>query len=391
MLRHIASGGFGDVWLAKKPKGSGKLAIKLIRPELLADTRLVRRFEREIILCSALKHPGIVPITFCGRTPENVPYFVMPYIEGQTLRAALKSQGRMNLARALSFFFQITDALASAHRSDIIHRDIKSSNILIDKNDKAYVADFGLAKLLDNEGPNLTRSLEVIGTPACMAPEQARGDEVDKRTDIYSLGILLYELLSGALPFANSSMAVLAQLHCYAERPSLLGRDDVPNALNDVIGKSMEVNPDKRYQSIEDLVRAVRAACAGQSDTAQECDRYLLLHLEDIKSLAEDCEDTFDEFLDEIEAFHAMTLVRSGRRLALIVPANELSTSDLESIWHSDVCTSSLSMHSRLVQMEDITAAGKLLNEPWPAYTPGLHQDGALNDSETVLRRGGQK
>jgi serine/threonine protein kinase len=316
-IEQIASGAFGEVWRAQSGSDGGAVALKLIHEALLADGAQVRRFQREIELCSKLDHPNIVPIIDFGTTDAGTPYYVMPLVNGQSLYTQLRELGPRTAQESRKLFSEVCAGIEAAHAQHIIHRDIKSSNVVIRNDGTAQVCDFGLAKLLGEGTSNLTRSREIVGTPACMAPEQALGDPVDHRADIYSLGVLLYELFAGALPFSESCLTVLTQLHCFAQRPTLPMRADLPEGLNEIIGKAMAVEPGKRYQTVAELRKA---ACQllDPSDEVDSVPSCLLFVADPTGELAES-EDMLDAFEDEFQALGAQTVLRGSRRLVLAI------------------------------------------------------------------------
>ena len=247
----IGRGGMGAVYKGRDVKLGRMLAIKLLPPELGSQTEFCDRFMREARSLAKLEHPNIIHVYQLGTTPEGHLYFTMEYVAGTDLKQLLKSVKKatedtkpkvLEFDRTFKIFRQVCDALTYAHQEGIIHRDIKPANILISEKGDAKVADFGLARPLDGlDLDRLTGSREVVGTRGYMAPELLEGKEGDHRVDVYAMGVLLYELLTGELPQGSFSLPS-------RKRP-------VNKRLDQLVAKSMQPNPDARYQSIADMAR----------------------------------------------------------------------------------------------------------------------------------------
>ena len=275
--REIGAGGMATVYLAKDLRHGRPVAIKVVRPELGGPDGIAR-FLREIELAARLQHPHILPVFDSGALDDEAggktPYFVMPFVEGETLRARLVREKRLSVEDAISLGAEVADALAHAHASGVVHRDIKPENILM-SGGHAMVADFGVAKALaTGHGPDvpeaggdpsaLTRIGLAIGTPNYMAPEQATGrDRVDARADQYALGCVLYEMLAGSPPFAGGPAQSVVARNMTAPRPHVgRVRDDVPDALEDVVIRAMAIDPADRFPDMRALAAALREARA---------------------------------------------------------------------------------------------------------------------------------
>ena len=265
ILEEIGSGGMGEVYLAQDISLGRKVALKVLPDSLTADARLRARFFREAQLASALDHPNVCTIHEVGQASGHL-FIAMQYIEGANLKTLIDSHP-MKLDALLSISLQSADALAAAHDLGIVHRDIKSDNIIITPKGQAKVLDFGLAKLADSRDrtdvsrtePNLTRTGVVMGTPSYMSPEQARGERLDHRTDIFSLGIVIYEMATGKMPFKGRSQAetmnaVINEPHA----PVTEFNKDVPGDLSGVIDRSLSKEPSDRYQSMGEMLVALR-------------------------------------------------------------------------------------------------------------------------------------
>src|SRR5215813_502640 len=267
----IGSGGMGEVYLAEDNRLGRKIALKLLNPVLLADKVWRVRFLREARLASGLDHPNICTVYEVGEIQDQ-PFIAMQYVEGDTLKR-LVSQRRLSLKSVISIGLQVADALALAHQKGVIHRDIKSANILITPRGQAKVLDFGLAKSLEQteleKSTSLTMTGEVMGTPAFMSPEQARGEPVDQRSDIFSFGIVLYEMATGRTPFNGTSKAdVISSMLKDKQVPAAEMNRQTPQFLSSVIDRALEKSPAKRYQSIVEMTRDLQRIASEHGITA---------------------------------------------------------------------------------------------------------------------------
>ena len=255
--RELGHGGFAVVFLAHDQRHDRPVALKVLHPEIAASLG-VDRFQREIHLAARLQHPHILGVFDSGETAGQL-WFVMPYVEGESLRGRLERERQLPVADAVRIALEVADALDYAHRHGVIHRDIKPENILLTER-HALVADFGIARAVGAEA--LTQSGIAIGTPAYMSPEQASGERtLDARSDLYALGCVLYEMLAGEPPFTGpTSAAILARALTEAPRPVHTIRDAVPIALDAVIAKAMSRVAADRYASASELAHALTAA-----------------------------------------------------------------------------------------------------------------------------------
>ncbi len=260
LIEQIGQGGMASVFRAKDLERQAIVAVKVLSPLISADARFVRRFRREAEYVSRLNHPNIIPVLDYGEHRGFV-YLVMPHIPGTTLKIRL-AEGTVRLEDAERWIHQIADALDYAHRMGILHRDVKPSNILIDAAGDARLTDFGLAKLIGGSS-SLTGS-SLMGTPAYISPEQARGDEVDPRSDQYSLGVLLYEIHTGRLPFTAETPMNLAMKHATdpVPPPSRV-HSEVPAGIERVILTALQKDPAHRFASMAAMRDAYLAALAG--------------------------------------------------------------------------------------------------------------------------------
>ena len=251
----IGQGGMGVVYLAHDVRLGRKVALKVMAPSLARDDRYRASFARESELAMSLEHPNVVPIHDAGEAEGRL-YLAMRRVEGTDLRALLRREGALEPARAVAIVSQIAQALDAAHAKGLVHRDVKPSNVLLDDNEHVYLADFGLTRRL-SEGASLQAEAATLGTPAYLAPEQIEGGEVDGRADVYSLGCLLYECLTGEPPFTGDSRLAVAWAHLEQEPPAASERrPELPCAVDAVIGKAMAKDPADRYATCAGLAAA---------------------------------------------------------------------------------------------------------------------------------------
>src|SRR5262245_50011845 len=254
----IGHGGMGIVYRAYDLRLKRTVALKLVTPELALDERFRERFARETELAMSLEHPNVVPIHDAGDVAGRL-YLAMRLVAGTDLRKLLREQGALEPSRALAICRQVANALDAAHAKGLVHRDVKPSNILLDEAEHVYLADFGLTRRLEEEGA-LAGEGRSVGTPAYLAPEQIEGGPVDGRADVYSLGCVLYECLTGEAPFVHGSRLGVAWAHLEEEPPSASERDsDVPEAIDAVLRGAMAKTPDERYRTCAALIEAAEA------------------------------------------------------------------------------------------------------------------------------------
>ncbi len=261
----LGTGGTGEVYLAHDTRLGRKVALKLLDTDFIDDAVSRTRFIREARLASALDHPNICTIHEVGDA-EGRPFIAMQYVEGQTLRDVIRGRP-LALASLLSISLQVAEAIAAAHAHLIIHRDIKPGNIVVTPQGGVKVLDFGLAKLLDKDEAetqtHLTVTGVIMGTPASMSPEQARGERADQRSDIFSFGVVLYEMATGQIPFKGRTRAdVISGLLRDAHHPAADLNKDLPLRLSNVIDQALAKDPDDRYQSITEMIADLRQVVA---------------------------------------------------------------------------------------------------------------------------------
>ena len=252
ILELVGVGGMGMVYRAEDEQLGLTVAVKVLRTDLAQDDQRLERFKQELILARQVSHPNVVRIHDLGRDGDLV-FLTMDFVAGRSLAEILAEQGHLDPERALGFARQIAAALAAAHEAGVVHRDLKPANVLVDDSGRAAISDFGVARSLAGPGP--TRPGAVVGTLDYLSPEQARGDEVDGRADLYALGILFYEMLTGELPFAGGSAAeILAQRLTGATPHRRPTRVQVPRQLEPVIRRLLQRDPERRYQSARDVL-----------------------------------------------------------------------------------------------------------------------------------------
>ena len=271
LRRLIGRGGMGAVYLAQQSRPRRTVAVKVLMPGTFLDQRpraeFLLRFRREADAVAALDHVNIMPIYEYGEQGD-LAYLVMPYVTGGTLRQLLEKRGTLSLEETCKIIDQAAAALDTAHAQGIIHRDLKPGNILFHADGRVLLADFGLAKMVkeaqefeSSSQTALTSAGTIIGTPEYLSPEQGTGKLVDYRTDVYSLGIVLFQMLGGHVPFAGASPVAIAIKHALEQPPSLTELNPaIPASVEAVVRKAIEKNPDDRYNSAGELAQALREA-----------------------------------------------------------------------------------------------------------------------------------
>ena len=259
IIRAIGEGGMANVYLGYDTILDRNVAIKVLRGDLSNDEKFVRRFQREALSASSLAHPNIVEMYDVGED-DGVYYIVMEYVDGKTIKQLLKKRGTLTLSEAIDIMSQLTDGMAHAHDSYIIHRDLKPQNIMIKDDGQIKITDFGIAMALNST--QLTQTNSVMGSVHYLPPEQASGKGCTIKSDIYSMGIIFYELLSGSLPFRGDNAVEIALKHMREPLPSLRESNNaIPQSIENIIRKSTAKNPKNRYDSArsmhEDLLTAL--------------------------------------------------------------------------------------------------------------------------------------
>jgi serine/threonine protein kinase/beta-lactam-binding protein with PASTA domain len=280
----LGYGGMSEVHLGRDVRLDRDVAVKVLRADLARDPQFQHRFRREAQNAAALNHPAIVAVYDTGETVSDygpLPYIVMEYVEGRTLRDIVKTEGPMDEQRAMETMADICAALDFSHRNGIIHRDVKPANVMINNAGAVKVMDFGIARALA-DGQGVTQTAAVVGTAQYLSPEQARGELVDARSDVYAAGCVLYELITGEPPFTGDSPVAVAYQHVREDPiPPSRQNPDVSAALDAVVLKAMSKNPANRYQSAAEMRTDLVRVLSGQRQLAPvimtDADRDLML------------------------------------------------------------------------------------------------------------------
>jgi WD40 repeat protein/serine/threonine protein kinase/DNA-binding SARP family transcriptional activator len=263
LLEQIGAGSFGAVYRADHPEVGRQVAIKVILPQYANDPEFIRRFETEAQIVARLEHPHIVPLYDYWREPDGA-YLVMRYLRAGSL-ASLLEHGPLDLEAVLTLVDQLAAALAAAHQEGIVHRDIKPGNILLDESGNFYLSDFGIAKDISVD-PQASSTGGIKGSPLYMSPEQLLSEPVTPRSDIYSLGLVLYQALAGTPPYPADSVAVLIDKQLHEPLPLVTAlRPEIPDEIDQVLQVATSKQPDRRFQEAVELVKAFQAALSGKS------------------------------------------------------------------------------------------------------------------------------
>ncbi|MGB3771620.1 MAG: Stk1 family PASTA domain-containing Ser/Thr kinase [Rhodococcus sp. (in: high G+C Gram-positive bacteria)] len=268
----LGFGGMSEVHLAKDARLDRDVAIKVLRQDLARDPTFYLRFRREAQNAAALNHPAIVAVYDTGEAETEtgpLPYIVMEYVDGDTLRDVVRAEGPMPAKRAMEVIADVCAALDFSHRHGIVHRDVKPANVMINRAGAVKVMDFGIARAIADSSSPMTQTSAVIGTAQYLSPEQARGEQVDARSDVYSLGCVLFEILTSEPPFTGDSPVAVAYQHV-REDPRLPStvNSDIPRELDSIVLKAMSKNPANRYQSAADMRSDLIRVLGGQRPVA---------------------------------------------------------------------------------------------------------------------------
>ena len=258
IIKTIGEGGMANVYLAYDTILDRNVAVKVLRGDLATDEKFVRRFQREAMSASALSHPNIVEMYDVGEDDGNY-FIVMEYIDGKTLKNLIKKRGALTVAEVVDIMLQLTSAISCAHDSYIIHRDIKPQNVMILDDGRVKITDFGIA--IASNASELTQTNSVMGSVHYLPPEQANGAGATAKSDIYSLGILMFELLTGKLPFKGENAVEIALKQMKEQIPSVCAiNPEIPQSIENVILKACAKNPKNRYDNVKDMYNDIKTA-----------------------------------------------------------------------------------------------------------------------------------
>src|SRR5579863_6569570 len=252
ILQVLGQGGMGAVYKARDMELERFVALKLIRPDLANNPEILRRFKQELILAREVSHRNVIRIFDLGEA-EGFKFITMEFVEGRDLRAVLRERSKLSPDEAVRIIAQVCRALEAAHIAGVVHRDLKPQNIMLDAKDRVYVMDFGIAHSL--ETPGMTQTGALMGTPEYMSPEQAKGMKVDARSDLFALGIIFYEMLTGVSPYkADTALATLLKRTQERPQPPTDADPTIPKALSDVVMKCLEIDRDRRCSSAREIL-----------------------------------------------------------------------------------------------------------------------------------------
>src|SRR5213596_1736947 len=269
IIRKLGAGGMANVYLAEDQELGRRVAIKILDDRHAADNSFIERFRREAKNAAGLSHPNIVSIYDRGEA-EGTYYIAMEYLDGRSLKELVVARGPLPIPDAIDATRQVLHALRFAHRKGVVHRDIKPHNVMADADGRLKVTDFGIARAGASQ---MTEAGSIIGTAQYLSPEQARGAAVDQRSDLYSVGIVLYELLTGTVPFNGETPVEIAMRHLSdTPRPPSVLRPEIPPDLDMVVLRALAKNPEDRFQTAEEMDAELDRVAAGTGVTAETAD-----------------------------------------------------------------------------------------------------------------------
>lgn len=272
LIKKIGSGGMGNVYQARDNRLDRIVAVKILKSEFNDDENFVRKFRRESLAAASISHPNIVSIYDVGVDEIDggkFYYIVMEYVDGPTLKEFIREHGPLSEKQAVNYTIQIAEALKIAHKNNIVHRDIKSQNIMITSDNRVKVTDFGIARMAGNTTMTVTNA--VMGSVHYFSPEQARGQKVDFRSDIYSMGIVLYEMLTGDVPFDSENPVSVALMHVQnpMPRPSEINQEVSPQ-LDQIVLKMTSKKPQDRFNTVDDIISSLKGVLINKTTPGHE-------------------------------------------------------------------------------------------------------------------------
>ncbi len=267
ILKMLGEGGMGTVYKAKDTELDRLVALKVIRPEYANHPETIRRFKQELILARQITHRNVIRIFDLG-IADSFKFITMDYVEGRDLSKILSERGKFSVNDGCEIVRQICSGLEAAHSEGVVHRDLKPQNVMLDAQGRVFLMDFGLARSMELVG--MTRTGALIGTPTYMSPEQARGEKADVRTDIFALGVIFYEVLTGKRPYKDEPMmATLIRRTKELATPPCQVDPSVPQAISDIVMKCLQIKTDLRYQNAEEILRDLNLILPSQSSGSQ--------------------------------------------------------------------------------------------------------------------------
>lgn len=315
----LGDGGCGAVYDAEHRDTHQRAALKVLHAHFTTSSEMVARFDREISVLARLQHPNIVQVVDAGFADDGRPYLCMERLVGQDLAARLAVETRLELDVARAILEPLCEAIGVAHSLGVIHRDLKASNVFLSEDGRVVLLDFGIAKISDALAPELTASYQSLGTPGCMAPEQIQGARVDARTDVYALGGLLFQMLTGRMPFHDPSDTMTQYLHLHARRPRVSSIVPLPPTIDDVVTRAMAIEPAQRFPDAHAFISAFRVAVRAttRATTATPLDHAAIYVAIGDRTLGADLDEALVADLETVLVVAERTLAEHGFTLAL--------------------------------------------------------------------------